>query len=38
MKTIDRRTFLRRTGIASGALAASGPLGAFTANAMAQQS
>jgi secreted PhoX family phosphatase len=36
MTTIDRRTFLRRTGAASGALAASGPFGAFTARAMAQ--
>jgi secreted PhoX family phosphatase len=37
MTTIDRRTFLRRTGAASGALAASGPLGAFTSRAMADR-
>ena len=37
MTAIDRRTFLRRSGAASGALAASGPFGAFTANALAKK-
>jgi uncharacterized protein len=37
MTTIDRRTFLRRSSAATGALAASGPLGAFTAQAMADR-
>lgn len=37
MSVIDRRTFVRRSGAAAGALAASGPLGAFTARALAQE-
>ena len=35
MTAIDRRTFLRRTGVAGGALAAAGPFGAFTARGLA---
>src|SRR3712207_2486382 len=35
MTVIDRRTFLRRTGVAGGALAAAGPFGAFTARSLA---
>jgi secreted PhoX family phosphatase len=37
MTAIDRRTFLRRSGAVSGALAAAGPFGAFTARALAQE-
>jgi uncharacterized protein len=36
MTAIDRRTFLRRSGLATGALAASGPFGALAAQAAAQ--
>ena len=36
MTAIDRRTFLRRSGVASGALVAAGPFGAFSARAAAQ--
>ena len=37
MLEITRKSFLRRSAAASGALAAAGPLGAFTARAAAQQ-